>query len=377
MIIIKIDVITMHAIKNYGSALQTFATQEFFKSFGCEVEIINYIRNDARDENLIHYWSNGNFFKQIVIAPTIQRWKKIFGDFYNKNVNISNGVYTTVKDFEKFELNADLYCTGSDQVWNSKWNKGIEWPLYLSFLEKNQYKFSFASSFGQDHLNDEEVNETKTLINEYNYISVREKKGIEILEKQYGYSRAEHLIDPTLCLDADTWRRLSSNGKKYRDINNYILVYNLNRSKNFDQYAKLLAKKTGLKLVRFCTRYDQFFRVGKSILIPDVLDFISLIDNARYVLTDSFHGTAFAMNLNTEPICIYPNEFGGRIQSFLELIESEERHVDNYNDFSILENKVDFAKVNRILERERYKAHQFVLNVIKDYELNSKRGPKI
>ena len=56
-------------------------------------------------------------------------------------------------------------------------------------------------------------------------------------------------------------------------------------------------------MVRLCNRYDQFYRPGKSIIIPEIIDFIKLIDNAKYVLTDSFHATAFSMNMNTEPIC--------------------------------------------------------------------------
>ena len=71
--------------------------------------------------------------------------------------------------------------------------------------------------------------------------------------------------------------------------------------KEFDRYAVELSKRTGLKLVRFCTRYDQFYRPGKSMLVPEVFDFISLIDNAKFVLTDSFHATAFSLNLHTEP----------------------------------------------------------------------------
>ena len=141
------------------------------------------------------------------------------------------------------------------------------------------------------------------------------------------------------------------------------MVYNLNRSKEFDEYAEKLSKKTGLKLYRFCTRYDQIFRNGKSLVIPEILDFVTMIDNAKYVLTDSFHATAFSINLGTEPICVYPKEYSSRIADFLELIHSEQRKVNDYNDLDVVNRKVDFSKVDKILEAEREKVDIFLRKV--------------
>lgn len=154
----------------------------------------------------------------------------------------------------------------------------------------------------------------------------------------------------------------------------YILIYNLNRSKEFDRYAVELSKRTGLKLVRFCTRYDQFYRPGKSMLVPEVFDFISLIDNAKIVLTDSFHATAFSLNLHTEPICVYPKEFGGRLESILKQTNTTQRHIDNYGDFDVVSRAVDFEQVDEILSVERKKASSFIDAVVEDILKQSKEG---
>lgn len=358
----KIDVITLNAIKNYGSVLQTLATQELLMQNGAEVEIINYVREDVLPKNIAKTYVGNSLIKRIIMLPTIIRWKTVFDKFQRKHLNLGNKQYTTEKDFSQYPLNADAYCTGSDQVWNSKWNKGIIYPLYLSFVPKECFKFSLASSFGKDEITEEEVNKTKRLINEYDYISVREDSGKKIIEEQYNYPEATHLIDPTLCLNSDFWRKLASKKRVIKE--EYILIYNLNKSKDFDNYAKKLSKKTGLKLVRLCTRYDQFFRTGNSVLVPTIYDFIRLIDDAKYVLTDSFHATAFSMNMNTEPICIYPNEFGGRIESFLRLVDSTQRHVRDYNDFDILNRTTNFEKINDVLEIERKKTKDFLNKVI-------------
>ncbi len=356
----KIDIITLQAVQNYGSVLQAFATQELFKSYGHDVTIINYVRENVRYENLLKTWGGKNLIKRAVIYPTIRRWKKVFGGFCNKYLNLSEKIYTKDEDFKTYPLTADIYCTGSDQVWNSIWNKGYILPMYLSFVPSDKFKFSFAASFGQKELTLEEVEVTKPYINQYNFISVRESSGQEILEKQYGYKSSELILDPVLSFPATFWRKYET-PRRIKD--DYILIYNLNRSKKFDEYARNLSKKTGLKIVRLCTRYDQFYRVGKSILIPEVLEFIGLIDNATYVLTDSFHATAFSMNMNTEPICVYPQNFGGRLENFLTLTNSTQRHINDYNDFDVINRKVNFKEVNTILDGYREHTKEFLQQV--------------
>lgn len=359
----KIDIITLHAVQNYGSVLQAFATQEIFKQHGCDVTIINYVRENVRSENLMKTWSKGNLVKAVGIFPTIIRWKKVFSEFTQKYLNLSDKIYTNEDDFTTYPLTADAYCTGSDQVWNSQWNKGILPCLYLSFIPKEYYKFSFAASFGQEHLDEDEVLKTKSYLDEYRKISVREDSAVEILEKQYLIKNGVHLVDPTLCVSGEFWRQYETPRKIEED---YILIYNLNRSKVFDRYAVELAKRTGLKLVRFCTRYDQFYRPGKSMLVPEVFDFISLIDNAKYVLTDSFHATAFSLNLHTEPICVYPEEFGGRLESILRQTKQMQRHITDYNDFDVVNRSVNFEIVDEVLKFERQKASDFIDSVMEE-----------
>lgn len=366
----RIDIITLHAVQNYGSVLQAMATQELFRAHGCEVKIINYIRENVCPENLLKTWGKGNPLKSAIMIPTVLRWNKVFGTFLHDNLNLSSEVLTYPEDFKSYPLEADAYCTGSDQVWNSKWNRGIIPCLYLDFVPSTSYKFSFAASFGQDRLTEEEIRKTQKYIDQYNKISVRESSAKKIVEEQYDYSEAVHIVDPTLCVTADFWRKYASPRKIRVD---YILIYNLNRSKDFDRYAVELSKRTGLKLVRFCTRYDQFYRPGKSMLVPSVYDFISLIDNAKYVLTDSFHATAFSMNLGTEPVCVYPKEFGGRLDSFLTLTESLQRHVKDYTDFDVVNRPVDFVKVNKILDVERQKANEFIEGVLVDIKAHQER----
>ena len=160
------------------------------------------------------------------------------------------------------------------------------------------------------------------------------------------------------------------------DRGSYILVYWISGFKDketqrgFYKYAHELSKKTGLKIVQLCRGYEQYIksllRKEQCVLFPDIFRFISLIANARYVLTDSFHATAFSLNLNTEPICVYPYRFSTRIESILRLTHTLHRHVASYDDFDVLNRPVKFDEVNWILDSERKKASDWLNMVLSE-----------
>lgn len=359
----KAGVITLHSVCNYGTQLQAYATQEKLKQYFEDVVFIDYRRPDTYGIKLLKTFTKGNPLKTPVILPTLLYWKYIFGGFQKKHLNITEKKYLSTEDFDEFEDIADVYFSGSDQVWNTGWNNGIIPPLYLNFVPDNKPRYSYSSSFGISKLEEKDIKDSKKYLSKFKRISVREESGLDILNNQLGINNAIRIVDPTLAMPKEFWTNIAPNSKIKED---YILIYNLNRSKKFDQYAEKLAQKTGLKLYRFCTRLDQIFRNGKSIIMPDILDFITLVDNAKIVLTDSFHATAFAINLHTEPICVYPNNYSGRLSGFLKLVNSEQRHIKDYNDFDVIDRHVDFDKVDNILEKERKKVDDFLSTIVKE-----------
>ena len=363
----KVTVITLQNIRNYGSALQALATQEIFKSLGCQVDFINFVRDNQKTPAVrIRTWCKGfNPMKKAIYAlilyPTFLRQEKVFKRFISKYLNVQTKQYSTDKDFENYPITSDIYCTGSDQTWNSGWNQGIIKAMFLNFVPDNVRKIAYAASFGKSKLDEWEKEETKELLKRYYAISVRESTGVNIVA-DLGINGAVHVLDPTLQLDGSFWKRHMSKRKIEEP---YLLVYQLNTNRDFDNYATEYATKKGLKLVRFCWRIDQCVKCGKALVIPDVLDFVSAIYYADTVITDSFHATAFSINMNTPMICIYPNEFGGRIASILKLTGLENRHLTSYSDFSYVDApKMDFTAVNAILDKEREKGWEFLKQAI-------------
>nr|MBP3258867.1 polysaccharide pyruvyl transferase family protein [Bacilli bacterium] len=354
----KASVITLHSVCNYGTQLQALATQEKLKEYFDEVEFVNYRRPNTYGIKLMKTFSGKNPLKMLAIMPTLIKWKSVFGNFQSKYLNISKDDY--------HKINSDIYFSGSDQVWNTGWNNGIIPEMYLEFVPDDIPKYSYSSSFGLKELNSKDKVEVKKYLSRYSKITVREDSAVEIL-KDLGITNVERILDPTLVMDKEFWRSIAPKNKIKGD---YILIYNLNRSEEFDKYCEEFAKKTGLKLYRFCTRYDQIFRNGKSLLIPEILEFITLIDDAKYVITDSFHATAFSVNMNTIPVSIYPKEYSSRLSDFLKLVDMEECHPANYNDFSIITKNIKFDDANKILDIERKKVDNYLRSIKDENRLN-------
>ena len=359
----KAAVITLHSVCNYGTQLQAYATQEKLKEYFEDVVFIDYRRPDTYGVKLLRTFTKGNILKVPAILPTLMYWKHNFGSFQKKYLKFTKKKYLKTEDFNEFEDIADVYFSGSDQVWNTGWNNGVIPPLYLSFVPENKPRYAYSSSFGKNKLEEKVIADSKKYLEKYKMISVREESGLGILKEQLGINNAIRILDPTLAMTPDFWRKIAPKRKIKED---YILIYNLNKSKEFDKYAEELSKRTGLKLYRFCTRLDQALRNGKSLIMPDILEFITLVDNAKIVLTDSFHATAFSINMNTEPVCIYPNEYSSRLSDFLKLVECTDRHAIDFNDFEVLNRKTDFTKVNKILDEERKKVDDYLSRVAKE-----------
>ena len=149
-----------------------------------------------------------------------------------------------------------------------------------------------------------------------------------------------------------------------------VSVYNtIHNNPILDQYAIAFAKKANLPLYRISPSLHQIKRGGKFIYLPEIGDFISYIKNATYIITDSFHGTAFSINFNKNFIEILPNtKTGTRNQSILKLTKLEKRIITNYNDFSLMNQPIDYSEVNKIIKQERAKSINILERIINNYK---------
>ena len=367
----KIEIITMQRVPNYGSILQAYALQETIKNMGFESELINYFPERMTMKGMLKNIKNKKGIlkksllvrtavRAIMIPSYIKRFHS-FNKFIFKNLNMTKKEYHTIDELKKYIPEADIYCTGSDQVWNSGWNDGIDYPLFLDFVEGDKKCISYAASFGKDKLDDWEIDETKKLLKKYKHISTRELSGKDILDG-LGYE-SENVLDPTLLFNKDDWRKLET--KKYQG-KKYILVYNLNRNTKIDEYAQRIAKEKNLEIYYISYALHEFYKKGKMKCCTEIEDFIDMLLNATYVITDSFHATAFSINFNKEFMIVFPEKYSTRVRSILKLTGLENRIVNDINDISLADKKVDFSNANEIIKKEREKSINWLKNAIEN-----------
>ena len=361
----KISIITLHAVHNYGSALQAYATERIFRQIGLEAEIVDYRRTAVLPVSAFDILKSSDVLKskikRLLMKPSSIKAQKVFEPFIRKNLSLSPVRYTEDSDFGNYPLSADVYCTGSDQVWNTDWHEEVPKPFFLSFVPDNKKKIAFSASFGKSELEEWEKKTIQELLSRYSAISVRERSGLDIL-RNLGFEKAQQVLDPTQFLTVKDWNKLACTDRIVSEP--YILVYQLCNNRMFEEYAKKLSKKKGIKLIRLCTRYDQIRKPGHGIVLPPVGDFITLIRDAEYVLTDSFHCTSFSILFHKQFMCFSPNRFSTRLTSILELTGLENRMLHNATDFETISQMIDYSKPDRILDEKRNEGIRFLKDAL-------------
>lgn len=366
----KIAVITRHAITNYGSFLQAFATQKMIEKIGHDCTIIDYIRDDEtyrkREYTLLkrkNAWNKYFFTRAIYILlrqPESVVVGKKFEKYRKEYLNLSNRISDKI-DLHN-SIYADVFMTGSDQVWGLTEDGNYDSAYFLDFVEQGSKKVAYAASFGKSDIDNYLLTDGVQLLKKYNTIAVREDSAIDILRAMN--INATQVLDPTLLISSIEWNQYT---KKKQRTGKYILIYQLHNDKKLNNYAKKLSKETGLPLFRVSVSLHQIVRGGRLIWAPDISEFLYYIKNAECLITDSFHGTAFAINFNVSFVEVLPNtNTGTRNQSILKLMGLTNRILIDENDLELGKRKINYSYVNRILDEKRQESYEILNRMIND-----------
>ena len=355
----KISIITLHRVFNYGSVLQAYATQEILKKHKAETEIIDYIPKNWQTGHLLFNISRKNGFIKDTIygllrAGSVFLKQKTFWKFLRRNLNMTKS-YKSYEELCKNPPEADIYCTGSDQVWNSGYCK-MDKSFFLQFGDKNIKRIAYAASIGNTELEKEEEQIISEYLKDYSHISVREDSAVAILENM-GY-KSTCVIDPTLQFEKENWVKLAS--KRLIKEKYLVLMLLYNEDNNATQIARKIADEKGLKLVKISWEMIKPKNVDILMTHRPVEDFLSLIYHADFIVTNSFHGLAFSINLNKQFVAIKRNEYNSRLENLLKLTGLEKRLIDVDYNKEITDELIDYTTINKILETEREKAHRFL-----------------
>ena len=290
----KIGILTMHRVLNYGSALQAFSLQHYLESLGHSVELIDYIFPNK---------GTVSFYQRCVQGAKdllTQRYKKKlrFQKFYSDYYRCTEKQYMAPSSLEDADFDYDIIFTGSDQVWNPIHIKE-DYSFFLPFVKKGIRKCSYSSSFSVDRLPVDIQPTVRSFLQTYDCISVREKSGQKIVRDLIGKD-VSVTCDPTMLLDKEEWMNIASSVRpkiKSPYILLYVLSYAYNPYPEIDRIISRVQSELKLPLVSLDGVNDDYIKKN-ALIIRDAgpLEFLHLINNAAFVITTSFHGTAFSLN---------------------------------------------------------------------------------
>lgn len=301
---------------NYGTQIQGFALQKYLEKIGNDVFLIQYHRFDDILTIKRPFWKilkglNPYLLMRFIKNKLDSKNQKNETSLHNRNapefrkkyLHLSQNYYT-FDELKESPPKADAYIVGSDQVWNIQYlQKNNLNAHFLNFGKSETKRISYAASFGfsEDKLNEKFAMAVKPLLSCFDAISVREKSGLEILKK-IGIKDAVQVCDPTFLLTPDEYLEFFKDEKVVLPEKEYVFVYELSASSSLDiKKIKAWANKKGLDVVYVtghgkCTLEKRIF--------PSVPQWVKFIANARYVITNSFHGTVFSLFFH-KPVAVF------------------------------------------------------------------------
>lgn len=300
LLILKIGIMTFWwSEANYGQLLQCFALQKRLRDLGHEAFLIKYHQKNGILESSLRkkFNTTSGSHEAPQKIPNIHKPDRQFELFRQKYIAQSHFSYTSLQQLQDNPPDADIYIVGSDQVWNF-WNvpvsvcKNFIHTYFLDFGDENTQRISYAASWGRTDISDEEIAEITPLLKRFGYISVREESGVKLCKK-CGRQDAKWIDDPTFLLSPQTYRNIYNDNIVRRMAKKFLLLYMLNNACDCDtQSVYDFAAKKNLEVV---------YVTGNSLVdnrkkfYATIPEWLYLIDNAEYVVTNSFHGGAFSI----------------------------------------------------------------------------------
>jgi len=336
----KIKTITCHDVYNVGASLQAYALQRYLSNLGNEVEIIDY-----KPEYLLHYrlmGVNNPVYNRPILREMYQLMKlpgrlkarrsirkKKFDVFREDYLRTTPKTYHSIKDLKKCPPIADMYIAGSDQIWNPLFKNGRDPSFFLQFGDEFTRRVSYAASFATDWIEEPYFSDIQEWLQSFDSISVREKSGLRILESM-GYIGIQ-VCDPVFLLEKDIWESLEVySGKKP-----YLFVYDFDNNKLLHTIAKQLAEKYNWSIISV----NQLEGADEIVGSMGPREFLGYIKNAEFIISNSFHATAFSLIFNKNFYVLNRNEMINMRMSDLlsdmgldDRIISSEKAIDTVKD---------------------------------------------
>lgn len=366
----KIGIVTLPLITtNYGCVLQAFALQTLLVNMG------NYVNFICLKDPYKHpLWQMPlRYGKRILlnlrgrkVPILLEQKEKKEGVIIRQNIDAFIKKYIHQIKYDKFsdiqENVYDVLIVGSDQVWRPKYSVSLK-DNYLDFAKKwNVKRISYAASFGTENweYSSAQTRQCARLIKLFNHISVREASGVKLCKDKFGVD-AVQVLDPTMLIDRDYYVKLTESA--FHEDSNVLVVYVLDDKPIVRQIVDKIAQTYSL-VPKWINKFGNSSSSVYDKVQPSVEQWLNELNNAKFVFTDSFHGTVFSILFNKQ-FLVYGNNSRGmsRFDSLLGTFNLNNRLVYCADEIKSI-NKIDYYAVNNILSKEREKSINFLKDSI-------------
>ena len=358
----KVGIVTFHRAVNYGAVLQAYALQKAVEQLGNDCVILDYFCPEMEKyTKAFSMFNKKHIIKNYIIACVKAPFRKIrkrkFTAFCKKYLVLSEHIHNLQEEANRF----DCFIAGSDQIWND-YLTGNDLTYFLKFVKDNHKKVSYAACFGMQSIPKSLQEQYKCQLAQFERISVRDETSKQLIEGLLGAGKEISIVaDPTLLFGADFWSSFQSTNHEGR----YVLVYSLNPEIGLMECAKKLRDKYGLKIIYICNDILEVKKYSyvKHLLSPTPEKFVSLIANANYVVTNSFHGTVFSIIFHKNFYCEtnYGDKRNKRIEDLLEEVHCLDRIMNG--EGMVQEKEIDWEVVDEAIEQIRQKSISYLKNV--------------
>lgn len=363
----RVATITFHCSLNYGSALQAYALQQVLINHGYFNKIIDYYSADYEQYRIIpRTVSSGNLHR---LAHNMYFFRKYFKrvnafEQFQKKMLLRTERFDNWEKLHELNSKFDVFICGSDQIWNIDCTKGANPAYFLGFVNGDKTKIAYGPSLGKTQFRlFQDFSIAENLVNNIDYLSVREANTIPVL-KEICDKKIEHVADPTLLLNA---RQYPVKRPKIKDKENqFIFVYKLGPNSDLFSYANKLSAEKKLPIyyvTRSESRHTKKQVKGKDMFGCTPQEFLWLIQNARYVVTDSFHAVVFSTLFHKQFCAFNKESAAARIPDFLSSINLLDRmSSQNFN----IDAGINYQQVDLLIDELRNKSLRFLLNALEE-----------
>lgn len=384
----NIGIITFwESTDNYGQVLQAYALQQVLQNMGHEPFLIRYSLKAS--QGIVNMSSLiKKMCKLLAVYPALKSIKhqrknkedevyrksiefknvtRKFSEFREKYIAQSALIYNSIDELRLNPPKADCYITGSDQVWTMLLNTEGNKAYFLDFGDKKIKRIAYAASFARNKYPSDLIAILKEQLSKFDAISVREDEGVSICHLANRYD-AIKVLDPTFLLDKDVYLKLIENvSLSHRD---YAFTYSINiRDAKELAWDEVCAYANKLNLEMLTVTSSGHFPgreilSGTKYIYATIPEWIAYINNAKFVVTTSFHGVAFCIILNMQfvyfPLGGTEARGNGRVISLLQELGLMSRIYSGSGIESLLEKKIDWDMVNHSLEQMKKKSIDFL-----------------